>query len=157
MPSWPPSCYQRATALVTDPAHRLLVFDHVGEPKAGTQVPAGGIKSGEVHEAAVLRELAEESGITTARIVRKLGEVWRTAKPGHVPPGLEEQVHHAFHLHLDEAPGTEEWEWDECSDGDVALHRFALRWVDLDEAALALFPIQALWMAPLRDSLEHLH
>lgn len=25
----------------------LLVFDHVGMPEAGTQVPAGGVKSGE--------------------------------------------------------------------------------------------------------------
>lgn len=154
MGPWPLSCYQRATALVTDPSHRLLVFDHLGSPEAGTQVPAGGIKADEPHEVAVQRELAEESGIRSARIIRKLGESWYRAAPGNVPAGLEEQVHHAFHLHVDAVP-EEAWEWDECSDGDVALHRFVFRWIDLDAAATALHPVQAMWLPSLRVSLEN--
>lgn len=153
MGTWPPPCYQRATALVTDPSRRLLVFDHEGTPEAGTQVPAGGIKTDESDEAAVQRELAEESGITSARLVRKLGESWYRAQQGHVPTGLEEQVHHAFHLQLDSTP-DETWEWDECSDGDVPLHRFVFRWVDLDTAVTVLHPIQAMWISALRISLE---
>lgn len=152
----PDSCYQRATALVTNPARELLVFDHVGEPRSGTQVPAGGIKPGERPASAVLRELAEESGLTNARLIRKLGTTWRVAEPGNVPAGLEEQVHHAFHLHLDEIPEVDTWEWDECSDGAAPLHRFALRWVDLEAAASMLWPIQAMWIAPLRSSIEHM-
>ncbi|MGV9313650.1 NUDIX hydrolase [Streptomyces sp. NPDC003691] len=50
----------------------LLVFDHVGIPAAGTQVPAGGVAPGESLEAAVLREVAEETGLTTATAVRRI-------------------------------------------------------------------------------------
>lgn len=147
------TCYQRATAYLTDPAGRLLVFDHVDAPSAGTQVPAGGIKPDEPIEAAVRRELVEESGIDDAVIVRKLGESWYMATPGNVPVGLEEQVQHAFHLRLLHAPSSDIWEWDECSDGDIPLHRFELRWVSLEEAFSLLWPIQAMWLEPLRLSL----
>lgn len=116
-------------------------------------MPAGGIKAHESPADAVIRELAEESGLTGATLVRKLGEVWWMAPVGWVPAGLEEQVHHAFHLHVDDAPDGE-WEWDECSDGDVPLHRFRLRWVELDEAARLLLPNQASWLPALRASLE---
>lgn len=152
--AWPPDCYQRATAYLTDPARRLLIFEHVGNPRAGTQVPAGGIEAGEAPEDAVLRELAEESGIQDAVIVRKLGETWYAAEPGNVAVGDEEQVQHAFHLSLPGGSVAETWEWDECSGGSVSLHRFSLRWVSVEEAAILLWPIQALWLEPLRMSLR---
>jgi 8-oxo-dGTP pyrophosphatase MutT (NUDIX family) len=41
----------------------LLVFDHRDHPEAGTQVPAGGILSGEALEEAVIREVREETGL----------------------------------------------------------------------------------------------
>jgi 8-oxo-dGTP pyrophosphatase MutT (NUDIX family) len=89
---WHPPCYQRATAYVTDPYGRLLVFDHIDNPASGTQVPAGGIHDGETAEDAVVRELAEESGIRAASVIRKLGETWYMAELGNVPIGLEEQI-----------------------------------------------------------------
>ena len=46
MAGWHPDCYQRAVAYVTDPAGRLLVFEHL-DVEAGTQVPGGGIHDGE--------------------------------------------------------------------------------------------------------------
>jgi 8-oxo-dGTP pyrophosphatase MutT (NUDIX family) len=150
---WHPKCYQRATAYVTDATGRLLVFDHVDAPAAGTQVPAGGIQPGEEPEVAVARELFEESGVRDAMVVRKLGETWYQATPGHVPEGIEEQVQHAFHLRLDRTATPERWLWDEMSGGDVVLHRFELRWVPLDAAAAILWPIQAMWLEPLRLSL----
>ncbi|MEU0300505.1 NUDIX domain-containing protein [Streptomyces sp. NPDC006175] len=48
----------------------LLVFDHVGMAEAGTQIPAGGVEPGEELPRAVLREVAEETGLLTAVVVR---------------------------------------------------------------------------------------
>ncbi|MEU9336629.1 NUDIX domain-containing protein [Streptomyces sp. NPDC048290] len=50
----------------------LLVFDHVDMPEAGTQVPTGGVRAGEGLEMAVLREVAEESGLPAVRVVRRI-------------------------------------------------------------------------------------
>ncbi|MGW4234021.1 NUDIX hydrolase [Streptomyces sp. NPDC004980] len=55
------------------PVPALLVFDHVGMPEAGTQVPAGGVGPGEGPAEAVLREVAEETGLPTATVVRRIG------------------------------------------------------------------------------------
>ncbi|MFG2125985.1 NUDIX domain-containing protein [Streptomyces sp. NPDC048710] len=43
----------------------LLVFDHRDHPEAGTQVPAGGVDPGELLTDAVLREITEETGVTS--------------------------------------------------------------------------------------------
>jgi 8-oxo-dGTP pyrophosphatase MutT (NUDIX family) len=150
---WHPPCYQRATGYVTDPYGRLLVFDHIDSPASGTQVAAGGIHDGESAEEAVVRELAEESGLESASIIRKLGETWYMAELGNVPAGLEEQIQHAFHLCVEEPPEDEVWEWEEKSGGDIVLHRFAFRWVSLEEAAALLWPVQAMWVDTVRLSL----
>lgn len=50
----------------------LLVFDHVGMPEAGTQVPDGGVEPGEELASAVLREAAEETGLTTATVTGRV-------------------------------------------------------------------------------------
>jgi len=154
MADWHPDCYQRAIAYVTDPPGRLLVFEHL-DVEAGTQVPGGGIHEGETAEDAVLRELAEESGIASAAVVRKLGEAWNRSEPGNVPAGLEEQIQHAFHLRLSESSSCEQWEWEETSGGDVVGHRFALRWITLEEAERILWPSLAMWLDSVRVSLRH--
>lgn len=153
--SWHPDCYQRAVAYLTDPAGRLLVFDHV-DVDAGTQVPAGGIHEGEAPDEAVRREVFEETGIDHAVLVRKLGEAWSRSEPGNVPAGFEEQIHHAFHLRLPESSPHETWEWDEKSGGDTVEQRFAFRWVSLQEAARVLWPAQAMWTTAVALSLRHL-
>lgn len=153
MAGWHPDCYQRAIAYVTDPSGRLLVFEHL-DVAAGTQVPGGGIHVGESAEEAVLRELAEESGLL-AVVVRKLGEAWNRSEPGNVPAGLEEQVQHAFHLAVRDAPPRERWEFQERSGGDVVEHRFAFRWIALDEAERVLWPSHAMWLDAVRNSLRH--
>jgi ADP-ribose pyrophosphatase YjhB (NUDIX family) len=48
----------------------ILAFRH---PKAGLQLVKGTIEPGEMPEDAALRELAEESGVTNAQVVRDLG------------------------------------------------------------------------------------
>lgn len=41
----------------------LLVFEQAGRPQAGLQIPAGGVRSNETLDMAVLREVYEESGL----------------------------------------------------------------------------------------------
>lgn len=50
----------------------LLVFDHVGIPEAGTQIPAGGVHPGENLEQAVLREVAEETGLSDVSVINRI-------------------------------------------------------------------------------------
>ena len=52
----------------------LLVFDHDADLPPGTHVPAGGVAPGEPLEEAVLREVREESGLTSVRVLRPLAE-----------------------------------------------------------------------------------
>jgi 8-oxo-dGTP pyrophosphatase MutT (NUDIX family) len=58
-----------------DGRSELLVFDHVGRPQAGTQVPGGGTEDGEEESVAVLREVMEETGLTALRAESALGTV----------------------------------------------------------------------------------
>ena len=51
---------------------QILAFRH---PLAGTQLIKGNLEVGELPEDAVLRELAEESGIDQATVVVKIGEL----------------------------------------------------------------------------------
>jgi 8-oxo-dGTP pyrophosphatase MutT (NUDIX family) len=50
-------------------AIELLVFEH---PSAGVQLPAGTVEPGEAPAAAVLREVAEETGVTSCTVVEHL-------------------------------------------------------------------------------------
>lgn len=56
---------------------RLLVFEHVDYPEAGIQVPGGSVEPGESPADAVIREVCEETGIETLKLVGKLGEVYK--------------------------------------------------------------------------------
>ena len=75
---------QKVTAFVTragSAGAALLLFRH---PNAGIQLPAGTVEEGETPEAAVLREVFEETGLRHGvRIVRGLGQIEETL-PGHV-------------------------------------------------------------------------
>lgn len=56
-------------------ANKLLVFDHKKtwcEP--GPQIPGGSIKGNETHQEALLRECAEESGLSQLKIINKFDE-----------------------------------------------------------------------------------
>lgn len=78
------------------------------------------------------------------------------SEPGNVPPGFEEQILHVFHLTLPHSSADEAWEWEEKSGGHTVEHRFAFRWVTLEEAARVLWPSQAMWITALDLSLRHL-
>jgi 8-oxo-dGTP pyrophosphatase MutT (NUDIX family) len=117
----------RVVAYVTrerDGRRELLVFDHRDYPEAGTQVPAGRLEAGEDIEAALLRELEEEAGLTQARIVHKIG----TFEPGTLPHG-EPYTNHAFEIAAPGAP--DRWEHEVFGDGDDAGLVFVYRWIEL--------------------------
>ena len=75
---------------------QILAFRH---PKAGTQLIKGTVEEDERPEAAVLRELAEESGIEQAIIVKKIGEL-----------GLQKTRQH-WHLFLCQPVVAPQDEW----------------------------------------------
>ncbi|HYF80976.1 MAG TPA: NUDIX domain-containing protein [Symbiobacteriaceae bacterium] len=111
---------------------QVLVFDHVGHPEAGTQVPAGGVDPGETPEHAVLRELLEETGVRRARIVSKLGIFpWFN---------VARQELHRRHVYEIEplAPLPERWEHVVSSGAEDHGLRFVCYWMDVDEAVSAL-------------------
>jgi 8-oxo-dGTP diphosphatase len=108
----------------------LLVFAHRDFPGAGLQVPAGTVKEGEEIEAALLREVTEETGLVEWRVARKLGvyDYWNDGA------GRWDE-RHVFHLTTrEDAP--DHWEWVETGGGEVAElegYVFQFRWVVLDE------------------------
>jgi 8-oxo-dGTP pyrophosphatase MutT (NUDIX family) len=108
----------------------LLVFAHRDYPEAGLQVPAGTVKEGEEIEAALLREVVEETGLAEWRVVRKLGvyDYWNES----TGQGNER---HVFHLTVrGGAPNC--WEWVETGGGEVTElegYVFQFKWVGLDE------------------------
>lgn len=68
----PPRIRVAAYVIRPGPQPELLIFEHVDVPEAGRQVPAGGVNTNEELPMAVLREVAEETGLTSATIVRAL-------------------------------------------------------------------------------------
>ncbi len=104
---------------------QLLVIDHVDLPSAGTQVPVGGVAAGESTYAAVLRELAEETGLIDVRVVTELG----TDDRPHPVSGLPRRT---TYLHVEAPTGTpDEWVHHVTGRGPDTGLRFACRFVPL--------------------------
>ena len=106
---------------------QLLVFRHRDFPEAGVQVPAGTVKTGEPVEAALRREVLEETGFDHFRVVTKLG-VFR-----YLTSAGKTHERHVYHL---EALGAlpDAWEWMETDGGEVAElegYVFQYGWMDL--------------------------
>jgi 8-oxo-dGTP diphosphatase len=71
-------------ALVYDDRHRLLLVQRVNEPGAGQwTLPGGRVEPGEDDDAAVVREIAEETGLEVT-VGEFVGEVERDAPDGRV-------------------------------------------------------------------------
>ncbi len=108
----------KAYAYVTRTRHKrreLLVFRHP-DPSAGIQVPKGTIRADESAAEAVLRELAEESGITleeVGRVEMLRADRWR---PADAPD--EHVIRYFYHIEVDD----ERPRWQHVVTGDGVDH-----------------------------------
>ncbi len=120
----------------------LLVFDHVGMPEAGTQIPAGGVHSGEDLEQAVLREVAEETGLFDVSVVNQIAVEDR-------PHPLTRQPRRTTFFHLRAMPDTADaWIHRVDSDGDDHGLTFACRFSALP-LDIPLADHQDAWLAKI--------
>jgi len=123
---------QRVVAYITrdtDRGRELLVFEDPKHLHMGLQVPAGRLEAGEELEPALLREIAEESGLENVRVVREL--------PGFESHYKNRYENHGFHVVVD-GERREEWDHVVVGAGDDAGLTFHYRWVPI-EADLHLF------------------
>lgn len=109
---------------------RLLVFlhaDDVSFDQSGLQVPVGTVRAGELPEAAVLREAAEETGLQALRVERYLGASEYDMRP------YADAIHvrHFYQLSIDSPEVPERWFSEERGDGDSAPIRFECYWLPL--------------------------
>ncbi|MFA1548925.1 NUDIX hydrolase [Actinomadura chokoriensis] len=103
----------------------LLVFDHVGMPQAGTQIPAGGVHPDEDPEQAVLREVFEETGLRTALVIQQLVVV-------NKPHPDTRQPRRTTYFHLQAPAATADtWNHTVSGDGDDTGLTFACRFLPL--------------------------
>ena len=121
----------KACACVISEGH-LLVFKH---PFAGVQLPKGTIEQGELPEEAVLRELEEESGINTGRVITKIKESVYIMKGYEVDSKADQkQIWHLYHIASSSCPPDT---WVHRATGSVAEEGllFSYFWHHLDEDA----------------------
>ncbi len=110
----------------------LLVFTHRDFPEAGVQVPAGTVEAGETLDAAVLREVHEETGLppTAVRVTAYLGRrLWQAGPYCH--------ERHFYHLRLIAAV-PDRWLHYELHAGTSEPIAFSFFWVKLDDPRLRL-------------------
>jgi 8-oxo-dGTP pyrophosphatase MutT (NUDIX family) len=125
----------KAFAYITSHGH-LLVFEQLGCPEAGLQVPAGTLEPEEAPAAAALREADEETGLRGFDAVVPLG-----VRDFDARPFGRREIHrrHFFHLPFSGAVG-ELWRHVErhASGGSRRPITFELSWLPLSSARTAL-------------------
>lgn len=87
-------------------------------------MPAGTVRTGESPEAAVVREVQEETGLTNLRLVRHLGCAEYDVRPSR------QEVHERYFFHFvapQDAP--DEWLWHEHHDGLQEPTAFQFWWL----------------------------
>jgi 8-oxo-dGTP pyrophosphatase MutT (NUDIX family) len=97
------------------------VFDQLGDPEAGTQVPAGRLDPGESLEEGLRRELHEEAGLGRVRLVRELPILGDWVADS-------EYDNHAYEVRVEGEEPPDAWEHVVLGDGDDAGMVFLYRW-----------------------------
>lgn len=123
----------KACACLVDAHGRLLVFDHPGD--GGLQLPKGTIEPGETPEAAVRRELWEESGLVFEGPLQSLGTLHRDCAAGeesnrHAHP----QLWHLFLMRWEGAPLPEHFTHTAHGSPEEDGLVFAFRWLAQGDA-----------------------
>lgn len=121
---------EKAYAYVVRDDGRLLVFDHP-DPSGGTQVPKGGVEPGESPREAVVRELAEESGLTAIEVDALLAE-------DRWPHPLKSKAYHRYFYRVRPTDGTaEEWTHEVTGGGEDDGMAYTYFWADPTGVSLA--------------------
>lgn len=118
-----PGAYvDKVYAYITREDGKLLVFRGPGHD--GLQIPKGTVESGEPLRSALLREIAEESGLAAGGNARHLTtDVWSRRRQ---PPKW--YVRHFFHTTVHEP--RDSWTHVVTGDGEEAGAEFEFSWVD---------------------------
>ena len=108
--------------LTRDGGTQLLVFRGPGHDDL--QVPKGTVEPGESLDAALRREVAEESGLLVEGARRITSDVW-TRRTGP----LRKYVRHFYHAEVDES--RDRWDHVVTGHGEERGETFEYFWVDL--------------------------
>jgi len=128
-----PSCadYRRRVFCYITCENRLLVFDHVDFPDAGTQIPGGTVEPGEEPETAALREAREETGLDGFSKPTLISQ-----QTIDLEPFGKREIIDAWYYHVQYAGGaTDRWRQWEATPGDGSPQPilFELYWLPLDQ------------------------
>jgi len=121
----------------------VLVFRHRDHPEAGVQVPGGTIDEGELPVDALHREILEETGLRSLRVVKMVAR-----EAFHATWRNEWQERHVFHV---EAPVEcpDAWTHKVTSGLEDAGLVFTFSWMPISEATEILQWGQGLWLTKL--------
>jgi 8-oxo-dGTP pyrophosphatase MutT (NUDIX family) len=127
---------------------QLLVFQQPKFPEAGTQVPGGTVDPNEDMEAAVGREVLEETGF-------QIPEKWLKIATEQIvhPVRGSPQIENSFQV-TTQAPLPNTWDHVVSGGGEDEGLLFRYFWMSLDEGEKALWPWMAKHLAIYRKGLR---